>query len=185
MPDHRYPSNPTGPPPIPQELHHRECFYGYIVNPDVIDAFILAEDLGFTVAINNFDTYDLVWFSYTKEGRVRLPIPAALILERFEKELGITEKLRWQDYYVLLVFSLEEECRAYATAADWMFLDRRLFYYAGQEIYAPLPIRAAFQQTSAGTLWADWQLPTRKLTFAPDRHSFMSGRRKPVLLFTA
>ncbi|KAJ7175732.1 hypothetical protein C8R46DRAFT_68080 [Mycena filopes] len=112
-------------PPIPHELLDRECLYGFTIEPEVIDTYrathhrwiddpcpkpllrhtwnhaaitALADSMDLMVSIDDFGSY-LVWFSYTKGGRIReTRVPTVARLEHFARELGLTtEKPQWHD----------------------------------------------------------------------------------------
>jgi hypothetical protein len=60
--------------------------------------YTIAQSLGLKVFIDHLDTHDIAWFSYTKGGIVKAKrVPTAPRLERFAKELGLTEKPQWHD----------------------------------------------------------------------------------------
>ncbi|KAF7365356.1 hypothetical protein MVEN_00407600 [Mycena venus] len=117
------PKDTEPPPPIPDNLLGRECLYGYIVTAELMETYRathhpndplpnpnlclawnhttiynVATSLGLKVFIDHLDTHDIAWFSYTKGGIVkarRVPTPPRL--ERFAKELGLTEQPQWHD----------------------------------------------------------------------------------------
>ncbi|KAJ7222480.1 hypothetical protein GGX14DRAFT_558580 [Mycena pura] len=119
----KQPDETEAVPPIPAHLRDRECLYGYVVTDALLDAFRvsrapdqhtpnslrlahnhvavldLAESMGLQrVYLEYTRGRDIIWFSYTKGGVVRIEeVPIAPRLERFSKELGITEKAQWLD----------------------------------------------------------------------------------------
>ncbi|KAJ7234891.1 hypothetical protein B0H12DRAFT_153231 [Mycena haematopus] len=111
-------------PPIPSNLLGRDCLYGFTISAEIQETYdsrgfpnpytdldvrrqentdsavySVARQLGMTVAISYPDGRDvIVWFTFSRGGRIRgKQIPTASRLERFAKELGITEKPQWHD----------------------------------------------------------------------------------------
>ncbi|KAJ7067262.1 hypothetical protein C8F01DRAFT_1120790 [Mycena amicta] len=115
-------------PPIPAHLHGQECLYGFIFTEELMDAYhathpprlppsesntfsnnrlsihAVANRLGLEIHIDHFHGRhdDVVWFSYTKGGVVRIrEVPVAARLERFAEELGMTQTAaQWHNAWV-------------------------------------------------------------------------------------
>ncbi|KAJ6632268.1 hypothetical protein B0H10DRAFT_2206646 [Mycena sp. CBHHK59/15] len=118
------PNDTEAPPPIPAHLNGRECLYGYIVTDQLMERYRathhphehspnrylrlawnhttiyeVARSSGLQVYIEHVEGRDdVAWFSYTKGGVVKAKqVPIASRLERFAKELGITDEPQWHD----------------------------------------------------------------------------------------